>query len=492
MSDQPEATGNDRERSSKSVVRSKRNAPIGTLLLAGLAVALAAVVVVMIFTPAEEPNGVGKGQTYAVAEQGDASPKKNARGAFGHAEASQPPAGDGAEPTIQLPSVALPASAEQLQTEAEQVAESLRQQHPNRPRALHVAAMYHSQVRETEKAKKLWRTCIEMDPKQVAYYVNLAAIAMDRGDSQLAADTLQQAIDAGLTTPDVQHHLAVALTKLGRCEEAEDLIREALQAEPEAPAYWTVLGQAQLKLGKASEAETSLKKAIDLGSKTARIYFALGNALARQDKQEEAAKYRERFKELKEKDPLDKQERYEVLSTAEARRTAVTTLCEAALVYRNQQNSLESERLLMRAIVLDPSNPAPCKMLAELYLDAGLLADARVARERLIELEPFRLMNYLRLARLCADLNEPESAEAALKMALAIKPRAIEAYATLAQFYLEQNRAERARWYAQEAIRRQPSAEGYRFLAKTCEAMGDDAAANAARATAESLQDNQP
>ena len=85
-------------------------------------------------------------------------------------------------------------------------------------------------------------------------------------------------------------------------------------------------------------------------------------------------------------------------------------------------------------------------------------------------------------------MNEPEAAEAALKMALAVQPHAIEAYATLAQFYLEQGKTGPARWYAQEAIRRQPSAEGYQFLAAICKAMGDEASANAALAEAQSFR----
>lgn len=492
MSEYPEAAERSRATALRGGKRRQGNAAIVTLILVAGIVVLTIVVAFIVLLPVAEPMLAGNGPKEGVTEVQDSGKAKKPAQGGGLGGEAQPARGGGAEPTIELAKVALPADAEQLDAEAKRVAESLRERHPDMARSLHVVAMYHSQVRETEEAESLWRQCIEMDPRQVAYYVNLAAIAMDRGNSQLAADTLQKAVDAGLTTPDVQHHLAVALTKLGRCDEAEQLIKQALESQDDVAAYWTVLGRAQLKLGKAEQAEESLKKALDLGSKTARVYFALGNALARQDEKKEAAKYRERFQELKKKEPIDKQERYEVLSAAEARRTAVTTLCEAAAVYKEQRNSLESERLLMRAVALDPSNPAPCELLSELYLEAGLLAEARVVRKRLIELQPFRLMNYLRLARLCADLHEPAAAEAALKMGLSVRPQAIEAYAALGQFYLEQGRAERARWYAQGAIRREPSAEGYGFLAKTCEAMGDKAAAKAARARAESLVKTPP
>ncbi len=462
-----------------------------TLGLGCLVIALITVLVIIIVTPPQDVITQQPGPEFEPADmtspQQDA-PAANGTAAADPADAGEPAVGRAPASTIQLTTIALPASVEQLQGEAEQVANVLRQQYPDLAQALHVVAMLDSQIKKSGEAEKLWRQCIDLDPKQVTYYVNLAAIAMDRGNSQLAADTLQMAIDAGLSNPDVQHHLAVALTKLGRCEEAEVIIQKALTTNAQNAAYWTVLGQAQLKLSKLAEAEVSLKKALQLGTRTANIYFALGNALARQQKTEEAAEYRELFQAMKETKPLDKQQRFQILSTAEARRTAVTILCEAAAVHRQQQNSLESERLLMRAVVLDPATTAPCNMLAELYQQSGMLAEERVVRQRLIELEPLRLVNYLLLAKLCVDLHEPEKAEATLKMALAIRPQAIETFATLAQFYLEQGKAGQARWYAQEAIRRQPSVEGYQFLSVTCKAMGDNAAADAALAMANSLQ----
>ena len=197
------------------------------------------------------------------------------------------------------------------------------------------------------------------------------------------------------------------MTNLGRGAEAEGVIQKALADAPQSPACWLVLGQAQLKLGKAVEAEASLRKAIDLGSRSPTVYFALGNACARQGKEEEAAKFRERFTELKASQPLDPQQRYQVLSTAEARRTAVTTLCEAATVHSWQGDFLEAERLLLRSIALDPSYADSCRALATLYQGAEMHAEARVVRSRLLEIEPDNFINYLNLAKVCRSLESP-------------------------------------------------------------------------------------
>lgn len=394
--------------------------------------------------------------------------------------------------SVRLPEVAVAATAEELQSEAEKVAESLRQAYPQRPEALHVAAMLAAQIRRSEDAEKLWTRCIELDPKQVAYYVNLGAIAMERGDSQLAADTLQKAIDAGCASVDVYHHLAVALTQLGQSDEAEAVIQKTLAQHPQSGAYLLVLGQAQLKAGKVAEAEANLRKAIELGSATASAYFALANACARQNKAEDAAKFRELFAKLKTETPLDKQRRFQILSTAESRRTAVTILCEAAAVERQQKNALESERLLLRAVALDPASPVPCRLLAELYQGSGMLAEAKTVWTRLTEIEPYQGVNYLMLAQCCAQLGEPESAEAALKLSVTMRPDAVDGYAMLAQLYRERADAGKARWFAQEALRREPSAEGYEFLAELCRMTGDQAAAEAAHASAVNLSSKRP
>jgi tetratricopeptide (TPR) repeat protein len=394
------------------------------------------------------------------------------------------------QPAIRLVDAAVPATAEMLNHEAEGVTSDLLARYPELAEALNVAAMFHAQLRRTGEAERLWRKCIELDATQAAYYVNLAAVAMDRGNSELAAKTLRQALEAGCTTPDVYHHLSVALTSLGACEEAEQIATAALVRYPRSSSHWLVLGEAQLKIGKAVEAETSLRRAMALGNRTAEIHFALANACARQGKQDEADRHRQLYSELKASLPVPAQHRFQILSAAEARRNAVAILTEAAAVHARKGESMEAERLLLRAIALDPSSVPSCHALAGLYHAAGMLMEERVVRRRLVETEPQTFDNYLNLAKVSAQLGEPEEAEAALKLAMSIRPDAVDAFATLAQLYLQQNRIKPARWYAQEAVRRMPSAEGYSLLATTCRLMGDDAGAEAAMTMAHQLKSN--
>jgi len=384
--------------------------------------------------------------------------------------------------------MAVTATAEQLQREAEHVATQLRERYPGVPEALHVVAMMRAQLRQTAEAEELWQECIRLAPDDERYSINLAAVAMERGQSELAAATLQQAVAAGSKSPDVAHHLGVALVNLGRCEEAETILEKALADYPQSAAHWLVLGQAQLKLGQTAEAEASLRQALALGAEAPGTYFALSNACLRQGKRDEAEQYRARYAELKATEPLDAQQRFQILSTAEARRTAVAVLTEAAAVHGRQQDTLEAERLLLRAVALDPAGIESLRALAGLYQAAGLLPEERVVRRRLAELEPSRFSNHIDLAQVSAQLGEREAAEAALKMAVTMQPDAAVAYATLAQFHLEGGKAKLARWYAQESLRRQPTAAGYRLLAATCRLLDDQETAAAALARAAELE----
>ncbi|MBI2478198.1 MAG: tetratricopeptide repeat protein [Planctomycetia bacterium] len=393
-------------------------------------------------------------------------------------------------PTITLNSTPVPVTTEELQREAELTARELIARYPTFPGALHVAAMAHSQFRRTAEAEQLWKRCIELAPQNEDYYVNLAAVAMDRGNNEFAVTTLVRAKTLGKPSPDLLHHLAVALMELGRFPEAESTAQEALAERPDSGPLKLVLGQIQLKLGKHQEAEESLREALAFGSGGPSVYFALGNACVRQGKRAEADEFLKRYQELKTSRPLDRQNRVEILSKEEAYRTATVVLTEAATVHFMQRDNLEAERLLLRAIAINPSNVPSYSALAALYQSARMLAEERVVRARLTEVAPHEFGYFVELARVCSQLGEPEAAESALKAAISVTPQDSSAFAMLADFHLATGRPDKARWYAQEAIRREPTPEGYMLLASTCKALGDDETAESAFQMARKLQGN--
>lgn len=386
-----------------------------------------------------------------------------------------------------LPTSALPANPDQLKVEAEQVVLTLQQRYPNQAPALHVAAMMYVQFRKSAEAEQLWKKCIDLSPNDARYYLNYAAVAMDRGNSEIAAETLQKAVDRGISSPDLVHHLGVALTNIGKFEEAEKAIEPTLKSNPLLATHWLVLGQAQLKQRKMEEAKQSLEKAVELGHSSPAAYSALATIAAQEGDEEKVTKYRELAADSPEGSGLSTREQFHVQTAAEVRGATVSTLIEAATVHTMMGNSLEAEQLLLRAITLNPSSSESCQVLAELYRAAGMPLEERLVRQRLVDINPFELVNHLNLAQAARDSGQPELAEAALKFAISVQPMAAEGYLAMAQLHFESEYPEKARWYAQEAVRRNPTTEGYFLLSSICQQMGDQAAASAAIEEAKKL-----
>jgi tetratricopeptide (TPR) repeat protein len=397
--------------------------------------------------------------------------------------------GDNGPALVQLLVRPLQNSLATLEEELEEVASRLQSLYPSNADALHVVGMMKAQTRHYTEAQAIWKECIRLEPKQELHYINLASIAMEQGDYDLALNTLRQGVALGFDSFDMAHHLALALSNLGIFDEARQVLEASLKKFPEEGSHWLLLGQAQLELGTTSESETSFRRAMELGVNTPSLYVGLGNACLRQGKRSEAKEYLEKYAELKKQDNLSGQERYQVLSDQEIRRTAKSIFTEAAAVYFKQKDALEAERLLLRCVAMDPENLSALRALADLYLQSKQVAEEKAVRERIIELGSEAFQDYLELAKVHASLGDRMRAEATLKMAVSVFPQRIEPYAGLAEFCLEGGKLPEARWYAQKSIERIPSAEGFLFLASICDQLKDERGASEARKYAKQLSE---
>lgn len=396
-------------------------------------------------------------------------------------------AGDASpQATIRLPRSEIPATKEALESEATFVAAQLVDLLPNQAISLHVLAMLKAQLHQTAEAEELWQRCIELDAASEPYYVNLAAILLDRGKSQEAVEMLQKAVDSGIKSYDISHHLGLALNSTGQADKAIEVATAALEFNPNTGSLWLILGQAQLKKGLNDDAETSLRRAIELGVNSKAAYFALFNACMRLGKRDEASKFRERYAAFQEQE-LPAEERYQRLSEAEARRVCISILSESATIYSAIPDTRTSEHLLLRVLALEPENRAACEDLAKIYSERGEVGNEIAVRERIVELDSLNLMNYLRLAKAYVSAGSPQDAEAQIKMAISFSPQMVKGYAAMTDFLMEQNKPAEAQWYVEQAIRLKPTAQGFELLAKTLDAQGKSQEAKAARGVASEI-----
>ena len=369
-----------------------------------------------------------------------------------------------------------------MQHEAEQVAAQLEARFPESAEALHVAAMFYSDLHQTEKAEKIWRKCVEIAPNMAGVYVGLGTVAMGLGHDEEAVETLKKALAIGASSPDVYQNLATSLTKLGRTEEAETVLKQAVSLFPSYAEHWLLLGQTQIRLDQFDKAQESLERALQLGLKSSKVYYSLANACTRQGKTELASEYRARFAELKSDNTTPDGKWSEVRYPVILKELTVAVLSNAGEVYMRQEDHDQADRLLYRAVTLDPTHIKSHRLLAALYYLLGRLADARLVQQRLIQLEPGNLLHYVNLASISAELGDYRATETALKQILDVDPNAVVAYTGLAELHLHLDHLDQARWYAEEATRWDDSPQSYVLLAAVCQKLGD------ATATRDALQ----
>jgi predicted Zn-dependent protease len=391
-------------------------------------------------------------------------------------------------PTVQLPRAAAELSNEQLQTELLREIDALQTRFPNLPAALHVAAMTYAGLRQTKQAEELWQTCIQLDPKHVGPRLGLATLLTERGDDQAAIEVLKAALSDDCASPEVFYRLATAQTRLGNVKDAETTLITAVESFPDVSENWLLLGQTKNQLQQFKEAEDCLRKAIELGNETSTVYFALANACQRQGKEEQAAKFRQRFSELKAKDPSASRERtFQEIYQQALVPMVVSNLASAAAVYARQGEIEDAERLYLRALEIVPENPQALEELTSLYRHGGRIADANLAQARLVELAPDSVIYRLNQANLLAQLGDLQSAAQTLEKARSLRPDLALPYIALAQVHSQLGDLQQARLFAEAAVRREPSVQGYGLLATICQALGDDEAAAKARELAKGL-----
>jgi tetratricopeptide (TPR) repeat protein len=376
-------------------------------------------------------------------------------------------------PTIRWTRSPTEIQPELLEEEMQQLVDVLKGQYSSNSEALHVAALMKAQTRQFAEAQALWSECLRLAPDKELFYINVASIGMEQGNNDLALSILNQGVHRGFGSLDLIQHLGIVLSKLGKHEESLQRVEAGLQKFPNAVPLLLLSGQAYLELGQYPQSESQFRKAMELGADTSSLYVGLGNACVRQGKREEGSRYLKIYADRVAQDKLSGQDRYDKLSNQEIKQTAIAVFTEAAAFYFRQKDKLQAERLLMRCVAIAPEDLSGLRALADLYFKNKMLAEERFVRERILELGTSRFSDYLDLAKVCAQLNDNESAEAVLKSAMTSNPLSIEPLATLAQFYLQSNRLDHAKWYAQQSIERQPSAEGFRFLASICHLQKD-------------------
>ncbi len=211
----------------------------------------------------------GSGAAYGQPSE-DAGPDPDANGLpFELAEESTPPMIDdraGPDPATARESAGEPAPVE---PPAEPATDDV----------LYRAARQATAHGELERALRIYRELLDLNPRHVRARNNLALLLDQQGDHDAALDELD--VCARLD-PDNCHVLVnrgAVLGTVGRFAEAEEDLRTVLRLEPSNAEAHFNLGLVISRKGLWRDAVPHLRRSIELDSSRAAAYFYLGEAL---------------------------------------------------------------------------------------------------------------------------------------------------------------------------------------------------------------------
>ncbi len=368
------------------------------------------------------------------------------------------------KPTVVLPRQPLMINPEKLETECRLFVERLLKRLPLDPHALNLAAMYYSQSYQTAKADELWGKIIELKAEDPIVFHNWATNAIHQGDSERAIEILDLAEEKGMRDPQLDYQRAIALSNLGRDEEVEQLLKPLVDSKQMTAALWLQLGLSQIKLDNHAAARDSLMEAQKQGISNKPLLNGLITSSVRLRDREAAQRYRTELEALEEKITEFGQDQFQTRSASRIRTFSLGILGEGIEVYRLAGNLDDAEHTALRLLAIDPNQLEVCELLHRIYSDRDELSNQLVVLERMSELRPGYLLDYLRMAKTASQMGDHQRAEALLKLTISLGPEDATSWIAMAEYLMEQKLYHRAVWYIECALERDPNPQGQALL----------------------------
>jgi len=379
-------------------------------------------------------------------------------------------------PTAPVDSASTPQTAiEAYRQEALEVAGRLLEEFPNRSDSLVLMGTVHHGLGQTDEALRYWEECLRLDPKRADVYKSMGWIALQKGESEKALTLWRKALAIKSEMPKIHEFMARALMNLGRPKEAIAHLEKEVRYSPRSNSIYYLLGEAHLRLKEYEQAKTAYRAAIEIEPGFKSSYYGLAAACARLGQKEDARKYREAFKELKDKELKEViVGNVEFDDVAAARSNLVRVLIDAGRIYHTYGNLPNSQQYWQRAAALDPKNLECRIQLAALYQQSGRYPEALQISNQLVQIDPQNVAHRFNVGVLNGRLKRFDAAEQALRGVVQLVPRESRGYGELARVLLRANRKlPEARTLASTAVRLGPTAPHYFLLSEACGKNGD-------------------
>lgn len=247
----------------------------------------------------------------------------------------------------------------------------------------------HYDNRELAKAVEEYKLAIRKNPKDTFALYNLGVVYQDQGKNERAAEVYQDVLKL---TEDTFSRINLASIRYsqGKKEKAFAQLKKASEKNPDSAHPLSVLGEYKEMEGQLAQAEQTYKKALNIDNKHSASHYRLGRLLLKKKKFDQGIGH------------------------------------------------------LLKAIDLEPENPAYLEALGREFERSGKLLDAANSLEQVSVLEPDRFEVYVRLGDIYKKKKMYQEALARYWAALSIKSdepyihrSVLEIYKTLADIEIE-------------------------------------------------------
>jgi protein O-GlcNAc transferase len=264
-------------------------------------------------------------------------------------------------------------------------------------------AMRCKQAGESEQAKQLFIRILEQQPDNAPALYNLAAIARESGDIELALGLSSRAVAAWPKRPEFHAAHALDLEAAGQRDRAVSEYQTALRLDAHCVDALYNYGNTLKAQGSFAEAIVCFQKALAHKPDHFLIRNNLGNAYLASGRLDEAAVC---FEKGFEQQP-----------------DSFMALINLASVLRMQGDLTRAETLLRHSIQLHPEKPIASSNLGDLLLSANRLGEAVACLEAAARHAPNLGELHINLGRAYAAQGRFDEALRCYKWALAVQPQ---------------------------------------------------------------------
>ncbi|MBC8285896.1 MAG: tetratricopeptide repeat protein [Nitrospinae bacterium] len=274
------------------------------------------------------------------------------------------------------------------------------------------SAVSHHVAGQFQKAERIYRKILRVDPNQADALHLLGVTAHQKGNDKLAVDLISKSLAINPGFADAHNNLGDALQELGELDNAVSSYRKAITIEQNHALAHSNLGTVLHELGKLDEAVEAYQKAIEINSDYAEAYFNLGLVQNEQNKTDRAVTS---------------------FQKAIALKPGLTdAYIHLANTLKKSGRGESAIAILRQAVAFEPKSAEACNVLGITHREQGNLSEAIVSYQKALSINPEFAEVHNNLGNAQKELGNMDEAGACYQKAIEIDPNYSEPYMHIA------------------------------------------------------------